>query len=302
MRRLEDLNFHHLLYFWTVGREGGVTAASERLNVTQPSVSMQLRKLERAVGGALFARSGRKLALTDLGREVFHYADEIFSAGAELVQFLDGRPGGRPLRLTVGVPDIMPKLITYRLLTPVFHLEEPMDVVCYESAFENLLADLAVNRFDVILSDAPISSRVKVRAFNHLLGECGITIFATAPLARRYRPGFPQSLDGAPMLLPTPDTELRRSLDQWFDERSVAPRVVGQFYDSALLKEFGHAGIGLFPAPMAIEREVQQQYRVRVVGQIAEVREKFYAITPGRQIKHPGVLAIAESAKRELLA
>lgn len=302
MRRLEDLNFHHLLYFWTVAKEGGVTAASERLNLTQPSVSMQLRKLERAVGGKLFRRAGRKLALTDLGQEVFRHAEQIFAAGEELVHFLEGRPSGRHVRLTVGVPDIMPKLITYRLLTPVFHLAEPMEVICYESAFENLLADLAVSRFDVILSDAPISSRVKVRAFNHPLGECGITIVATAPLARRFRGGFPQSLSGAPMLLPTPDTELRRSLDQWFDARSISPRVVGQFYDSALLKEFGHAGIGLFPAPMAIEAEVQKQYRVQVVGQITEVREKFYAITPGRQIKHPGVLAIAESAKRELLA
>jgi len=301
MKALEELNFHHLFYFWTVAREGSVTAASERLNLSQPAVSMQLRKLERAVGTTLMNRSGRGLVLSETGHEVLRYADEIFATGQELVHYLQGRPSGRPLRLRVGMPDIMPKLITYRLLAPVYELPEPVDVVCHESSFENLLADLVVNRFDVILSDAPVSSRFKVRAYNHPLGDCGITVFGIADLARRFRRKFPQSLDGAPMVLPTSDTELRRSVDQWLDERGLAPQIAGQFYDSALLKEFGRAGVGLFPAPTAIEKEIERQYQVQVVGRIEEIRERYYAITVERRIKHPAVVQIADSAKANLL-
>ena len=278
-----------------------MTAAGLRLRVAQPSVSSQIRKLERTVGSKLFERAGRGIQLTPTGREIYRLADEIFSAGQDLVDHLEGRPSGRPLRLNVGVPDIMPKLITYRLLAPVFALEQEIEIVCHESNFEALLADLAIRRFQVILSDAPVSSRVQVKAFNHLLGECGITIFAIAELNQKYGPSFPESLEGAPMLLPTTDTELRQSMDQWLDRHNIHPKIVGQFYDSALLKEFGHAGIGLFPAPTAIEREIRQQYQVEVVGRIDDIREKFYAITLQRKLKHPGVIAIAEAAKNELL-
>lgn len=300
--RIEELNFHHLLYFWVVAREGSVVAASRRLRLAQPSISMQIRKLERLVGTPLFRREGRGLALTDVGREVFARADEVFQAGQGVVDLLRGIPTERPARLTIGVPDIMPKLITHRLLAPVFALPDEMQVICYESSFESLLSDLAVNRFDVVLSDAPIGSHVKIRAYNHFLGECGITIFAQAKLAAQFEPDFPRSLAGAPMLLPTPNTELGRSMDQWLFERSLQPKVLGQFYDSALLKEFGSAGLGLFPGPTAIEAEIQRQYRVKVVGRIEEIREKFYAITVERRLKHPGVVAIAESARTDLLA
>lgn len=299
---IEELNFHHLLYFWIVAREGSVVAASRRLRLAQPSISMQIRKLEKAVGAPLFRREGRGLSLTDVGRDVFARADEVFQAGQGVIDLLRGVPTERRAKLTIGVPDIMPKLITHRLLAPVFALPDEIQVVCYESAFENLLADLAVNRFDVVLSDAPISSNLKIRAYNHFLGECGITIFGQPKLAAKYRLEFPRSLDTAPMLLPTPNTELGRSIDQWLYERSLQPKVVGQFYDSALLKEFGSAGVGLFPAPTAIEREIQRQYRVKVVGRIEEIREKFYAITVQRRLQHPGVVAIAESARTDLLA
>ncbi|MDZ4821632.1 MAG: LysR family transcriptional regulator [Planctomycetota bacterium] len=299
---IEELNFHHLLYFWVVAREGTVVAASRRLRLAQPSISMQIRKLEKAVGAPLFKRAGRGLVLTDIGRDLYARADEVFQAGQGVVDLLRGVPTERRAKLTVGVPDIMPKLITHRLLSPVFAMPADMQVVCYESAFENLLADLAVNRFDVVLSDAPVGSHLKVRAYNHFLGECGITIFAQPKLAARYQEAFPQSLESAPMLLPTPNTELGRSIDQWLYARSIQPKVVGQFYDSALLKEFGSAGVGLFPGPTAIEREIQRQYRVSVVGRIEEIRERFYAITVQRKIQHPGIIAIVESARADPLA
>lgn len=296
------LNYHHLLYFWTTAREGSIARAAERLHITQPTLSKQLGQLETAVGQKLFQRVGRSRELTEMGRTVFRYAEEIFSLGEELQDVIRGRPVGQGSRLMVGVPDVMPKLIAYRLLEPVFRLAEPVELFCYESNFEGLLSDLAAHRFDVVLSDAPIGARVRVKAYNHLLGECGVTIFATADLARSRRENFPRSLDGAPFLLPTEDTQLRRSLDQWFERQQVRPRVRGHFYDSALMKEVGHAGVGLFPAPTAIEAEVQQQHQVEVVGRIDAVRERFYAITIERRIKHPAVLAISESARRDLFA
>jgi LysR family transcriptional activator of nhaA len=299
---MDWLNYHHLLYFWTTAREGSIARAAEKLHITQPTLSKQLGQLEAAVGAKLFQRQGRGRTLTELGQTVFRYAEEIFTLGQELQDVVRGHPVGASSRLVVGVPDSMPKLIAYRLLEPVFRLPEPVEIVCHESNFASLLSDLAQHRFDVVLSDAPIGARVRVKAFNHLLGDCGITIFATAELARDHREQFPHSLDGAPILLPTDDTELRRSLDQWFEAQQVRPHVRGHFYDSALLKEVGHAGVGLFPAPAAIEEEIQKQYNVEVVGRIDAVRERFYAITIERRIKHPAVLVLSESARRDLFA
>lgn len=296
------LNYHHLLYFWTTAREGSIARAAEKLHIAQPTLSKQLGQLEAALGTKLFQRQGRGRTLTEMGQTVFRYAQEIFTLGQELQDVLRGCPAAASFRLVVGVPHSMPKLIAYRLLEPVFRMPEPVEIICHESNFESFLSDLAQHRFDVVLSDAPIGAQVRTKAFNHLLGECGVSIFGTVDLARDYREQFPRSLDGAPILLTTDGTELRRSLDQWFESQGVRPRVRGQFYDSALLKEAGRAGVGLFPAPTAIEHEVQQQYNVQVVGRIDSVREKFYAITIERRIKHPALLALAEGARRDLFA
>ena len=297
---MDWLNYHHLHYFWLTAREGSIARAAEKLHLSQPTVSKQISQLEQSLGEKLFHRQGRGLVLTEAGRTAFHYAEQIFSLGRELLDTTGGRGGSRQERLSVGVPDFMPKLITYRLLAPLYRLDKPIELHCHESSLERLLAELAVHRFDVVLADAPASSRVRIRAYNHFLGDSGVTIFAAATLARRYRKGFPQSLDEAPMLLPTEGTELRRSLDQWFEENNLRPRVVGHIYDSALLKEFGHGGMGLFPTMTAIEEEVRRQYRVQLVGRIAAVRERFYAITLERQVKHPGVVALFSSAREEL--
>lgn len=301
---MEWLNYHHLLYFWVVAREGSVTRASEQLYLSQPTISAQIRALERSLGEKLFMKSGRNLVLTEIGRVVFRYAEEIFSLGRELTDTLKGRTSarsvGRPVRFLVGIADVVPKLIAYRVLEPALRLTESVHVICKEDKPERLLAELAVHELDLVLTDAPISPSVKVKAYSHLLGECGVTIFATAKLATVYKKKFPALLDGAPFLLPTDNTSLRRSLDQWFETQGIRPMVMGEFEDSALVKVFGQTGIGLFAAPTAIEEEVRKQYGVQPVGHIEDVRERFYAISVERKLKHPAVVAISETARQEL--
>ena len=297
---MEWLNDHPLLYFWTVARTGGVSAASAELRLAQPTISGQLRMLEDHFGEKLFHRVGRRLELTDVGRLVYRYADEIFTLGRELTDAVRGRPTGRPLRFAVGVDDQVPKLIAYRLMEPALKLSEPVRLVCHEDKTERLLADLAVHALDLVLTDAPLSPSIKVRAFSHLLGECGTTIFAAKSLATRYRRRFPSSLDGAPLLMPTDNTALRRALDQWLAQNNVRPVVVSEFADSALLSAFGERGVGLFAAPTAIEAEVRRQYDVQAIGRIEQVRQRFYAISIERRLKHPAVVAISEAAKEKL--
>ncbi|RIK73692.1 MAG: transcriptional activator NhaR [Planctomycetota bacterium] len=294
------MNYHHLLYFWTVAREGTIARACEKLLVSQPTVSGQLKALEQAVGRPLFDRSRRTLALTDMGQTVYRYAEEIFTLGRELEDVVRDRPVDRPLRLNVGAADALAKPIVRRLIEPALGLPQPVHIVCQEGKPEPLLAQLAMHEFDVVLTDAPATPGVRVRAYSHLLGECGVTFFAAASLAAKYRKRFPKSLDGAPMLLPMPNAHLRRSLDQWFDEQGLQPEVRGEFDDTALAKEFGLAGAGVFAAPSVIENEVCRQYGVRVVGRTDEVRERFYAISVERKLKHPAVLAICETAREKL--
>jgi LysR family transcriptional regulator, transcriptional activator of nhaA len=297
---MEWLNYHHLLYFYTVAREGSVARAAEQLRLAQPTISGQIRALEESLGERLFARSGRHLVPTEMGRVVYRYADEIFSLGRELMDTLRDRPTGRPVRLVVGVADALSKLIAYRLIEPALRLPEPVHVICREDKPERLLAELSVHGLDLVLADAPLSPAVRVRAFNHLLGECGVTIFAAPRLAATLRRGFPQSLEGSPFLLPADDTMLRRALDHWFDAIGVRVQVAGEFDDSALMKVFGQAGTGAFAVPSVIEREVRRQYGVSLVGRVDAVRERFYAITVERRIKHPAVVAISQAARTEL--
>ncbi len=294
------LNYHHLFYFWTVAREGSITRAASVLHLTQPAISAQLRTLERALGEKLFDRRGRHLVLTDTGRVVNRYADEIFSIGRELQETLAGRPSGRPPRLVVGVVDSMPKLMVYRLLENVIRGAEPVRLMLREDTAERLLADLALHAVDVVLSDAPVPQTVRIKAYSHLLGECGVSIFGAPALAAAHRRRFPDSLDGSPFLLPMEGSTLRRSLEDWFAELEIRPSVVAEIEDSAVLKVFGQAGMGLFAAPTAVEREVRRQYGVRVVGRVESIREQFFAISAERRIRHPAVLIISTSARREL--
>ena len=299
---LETLNYHHLRLFWAVAREGNLTRASARLHLTPQTVSGQIRALEEALNEKLFRRSGRRLVLTEKGRVALRYADEIFSVGRELLTAFGGQPTGRPVRLTVGVADVVPKLVAHRLIEPALHLETPIHIVCRGAAPEKLLADLAVHRLDVVLSDGPIPPGVSVRAFNHLLGKCGVTFMARASLASGLREGFPGSLDGAPVLLPGDGTVLRQELEGWFGRCGVRPEIAGEFEDSALLEVFGQAGAGFFAVPTVIENEVARQYEVQSIGATNDVAERFYAISVERRVQHPGVAAICEAARSALFA
>jgi LysR family transcriptional activator of nhaA len=294
---LDELNFSHLLYFWTVARDGSIASACEKLKLSQPTISMQIRKLERTLGQQLFDRSGRGLVLTPVGRSVYDYADEIFQLGHELLGTLRGLPGKRSRRLHVGIPTFLPKLITYRLLEPVLTMQPPVQLVCHEGAVDELVAGLARHKYDTILTDTATTSASGVRCFNHPLGECEIAICAVPALAARYRDGFPESLDDAPFLLPTAATELRRALDRWFDQVPIMPRIIGEFDDCALMKEFGCGGNGFFPVPAAVLPDVTRQYNVEALGNITKQRVRYYAVTTERKLTHPAIVVIAQVAK-----
>ena len=302
LRGVERLNYHHLLYFWMVAREGSVVRAASQLRLAQPTLSAQVHALEGALNEKLFERAGRGLRLTEMGRVVFRYADEIFALGRDLTESLKGQPTGRPLRLTVGVSDGMPKLVAYRLIEPALDLPQPVRLVVHEQSTERLLAALALHELDVVLTDRLAPPGVSVQAYNHLLGACGATLFAAPKLAAKYRRRFPQALDGAPFLLPGESSTLRRALEQWFEKHKIRPLIVGEFDDSTLIKVFGQAGAGVFAAPSIIESSVRKQYGVASIGHLDRVRERFYAISAERRLKHPGIIAITESARRELFA
>ena len=297
---MEWLNYHHLLYFWLTVKTGSVTAASDELRLSQSTVSAQIRSLERALDEKLFRRHGRRLVPTDVGQVVFQYAEEIFGLGRELVDAVKDRPTGRPLRLNVGVADVLPKLVAHRLVAPALALDAPVRLVCTEGKPPQLLAELALHDLDVVLSDTPADPGVAVRVFTHLLGECDVVLVAAPTLAERHRRGFPRSLAGAPLLVPGTGTSLRRALEQWLTSVDLHPRVVGEFEDSALMQAFGREGVGIFPIPSVIERDVCRQSGVRVVGRLPDVRERFYAISAERRLKHPAVVAISSAARNEL--
>lgn len=299
---MEWLNYHHLLYFWLVAREGGLVQAGKILRLSHPTLSAQIHTLEAQLGEKLFEKVGRRLTLTDMGRVVFRYADEIFSLGREMVDAVKDRSSGQPLRLDVGVVDVVPKVVVKALLEPALSLSEPVRLVCRENTYDRLLADLALHALDIVIADAPVPAGSSIRAFNHLLGETGVSFFGTQALAQLYKRGFPKSLDGAPMLLPLEHLALRRSLNQWFERNEIKPKVVAEFEDSALLKVFGADGSGLFAAPTVVERKVIEQYRVQLVGRVAQVKERFYAISVEKRLKHPAVVAISDAARHALFA
>ncbi len=299
---MEWLNYHHLLYFWSVAKHGTVAKACEELRLTQPTISAQIRVLEDTLGEKLFVRSGRYLVLTEMGRVVFKYAEDIFSLGQDLLNTVKGRSSGKPIRLAVGIADAVPKLLASQLLKSAFSVAHATRLVCWEGKLDHLLADLAIHGLDLVISDTPAPPNIKVQAYHHLMGESGVTFFAPAKMAARYRRNFPRSLESAPMLLPTTNAMLRRLLDEWFVRNDIHPTVVGEFEDSATLKAFGQEGYGLFPGSSVMEKEICRQSQVQVVSRANSVTQRFYAITVERRLKHPAVLAIVESARQKLLA
>ncbi len=297
---MEWLNYHHLLYFWMVAKEGSVTAAAKQLRLSQPTISGQLKTLEESFGEELFTRSGRGLVLTEVGQLVFRYADEIFGLGRELMDTLRGRPTGRPARLHVGISDLVPKLVSHRILEPALRMDPAVQIICREDKTERLLADLAVHGLDLVLADEPISGVVRVKAFNHLLGECGVTFFGAPQLAKTLRGDFPECLNDTRFLLPTENTLAYRALEHWFERKKIRPIIVAEFEDTALLKVFGQRGEGFFAAPSVVEQEILRGYGVQVVGRTDEIRERFYAITVERRIKHPAIATISDQARAQV--
>jgi LysR family transcriptional activator of nhaA len=294
---MEWLNYHHLLYFWAVMHEGSVTAACSKLRLSPSTVSIQVKKLEESLGGKLFRRVGRDLEPTDLGRLVFRYANEIFSLGREMLDTVRGRPTTGPLSLKAGIVNVLPKLIAFKLLEPALGFQEKVHLVCHEDKEDRLLAELAMHNLDLVLSDSPVRKGLSIKVYNHLLGECGVTFFASKQLANQSEAAFPESINEAPMLVPLEMTTLREGLERWFESLNLRPIIVAEFEDSALMKEFGQNGYGIFAVPSIIEKEVQRKYHVRVVGRTDAVRERFYAISYERVIKHPAVTAITKAAR-----
>lgn len=296
------INYKHLHYFSEVAKTGSIARASEKLHLTPQTISGQLSLLEEHLGEALFSRVGRNLELTETGRLVLSYAEEIFSLGGELEEMLRNLPQGRPQVFKVGIVDVVPKSIAYRLLAPALQLPEAVRIICREGSVDSLLAELALHKVDLVIADGPIPSNINVHGFNHPLGDCGITFFATKKLARKLNKDFPQNLDKMPLLLPGEMTVVRSRLIEWLDNQHIYPRIVGEFDDSALMKAFGQTGTGVFIAPTPIAEEVKKQYGVVSIGETNEIREQFYAISVERKISHPAVAAITETAREWLFS
>lgn len=297
---MRHFNYNHLQYFWVVAREGSIARAAEVLHLTPQTISGQLKLLEESVGQPLFHRVGRGLSLTETGQLVQQYADEIFSLGAELSERVRSGDPDVPETLNVGIVNSIAKLIAYRVIEPALEMSNQVRIVCREGDLDQLLGDLAVHKLDLVISDRALPGGLHVRAYNHPLGQSAIAMFARRGIANRYAKGFPESLHEAPVLLPVWGSPLRRALDEYFDRLNVQPRIVAEFEDSALMKAFGEAGAGVFPAPAAISEPVEHMYHARMIGDAEGVIEHYYAISPERRLKHPAVVRITEIARAEL--
>ena len=296
------LNFKHLYYFYTVAKTGAVNRAAEKLHLAPQTLSGQLSQFEDRLGVELFRRTGRRLELTDTGRQVLSYAEEIFQVGAELEQSLRNSREDRTFPFRVGIADVVPKSIAYQLLAPALTLSDPVHLVCREDRLDHLLGELAIHRLDMVLADRPMPPGMDVKGYNHSLGECSVAFFAAPVLAARLSGDFPACLDAAPLLLPGEDSALRAPLLRWLERKNLHPRIVGEFDDSALKKAFGKAGAGVFPAAVATDNEVESQYGVIRLGETRDLRERFFAISVERKVTHPAVLAILQASNLALLA
>lgn len=296
------LNYHHLRYFWMVAREGTLRQAADKLRVSQPSISAQIQMLESVIGEKLFRRSGRRLELTEMGQRVLRYAHEIFSLGEELMMAVKQYPSGRPMQVQVGLADPMPKLISAKILKPIFSLDAPVQLSCRESPLPELLAQLVACRLDVVLADEPAPASLNVKVHNHLLGECGMTFCAMPKLANALRRNFPASLSDAPLLLPAGTCAWRRALEQWFRKVSIIPTPLAEFDDAALMKALAGEAVGVCPVPDVVMKESVKHFGFGLIGCVPECRVRYYAITAERRLTHPAVAAITESARSDLFS
>ncbi len=296
----DPINYKHLKYFHTVAHEGSIAKASEVLHVTPQTISGQLSKLEDRIGSSLFEREGRGLRLSEMGNLVLRYADDIFDLGRELNDVIRGAPLIGPSEFIVSAASALAKTIVYKILEPALHINHEIKLTCHEGPVDSILAELAVHKIDMVLSDTPLAPNLSVKGYNHFLGQCSLTFFAASNTARKYRKNFPASLTNAPILLPTAQYSIRQQFDHWLDEEGIFPIIKGEFDDSALMKSFGQAGVGIFFMPSIISDEVCRNFNVRPIGEIDALQQKFYAISTERKVKHPAVTAIYEQAKNSL--
>ncbi|HEX9172113.1 MAG TPA: transcriptional activator NhaR [Telluria sp.] len=299
---MASLNYKHLRYFWMVARTGSIAKAAGQLHLTPQSISGQLTEFAQALGVELLRKSGRGLELTDTGRRVLNYAEDIFSTGDELMEVVRDKTRSATVAYRVGCADSVSKLIACRLVEPALHLADPVRLICREGRLDSLVAELSVHRLDLVIADRPMPAHLSVRGHSHLLGESGMTVLATPELAASLAPEFPQCLDGAPMLLPGEDFAIHRRLLHWLEEVAVHPRIVGEFDDSAMMKAFGHSSAGVFFTPTVIAQQVCEQYRVVELGRVDTLVEQVYAITTERRLRHPATLAISKLARDSLFA
>lgn len=291
---MDWLNYHQLLNFWLVAREGSVQAASDVLHVTPASVSIQVRQLEKSLGVKLLKKQGRGVTPTEIGQQVAEYAEKIFSTGRELVEMVRGRPMGRPLELRVGVREVMPKMLAFKLLRPAIELDQPVKLVCVEGSMSELVSALAIHKLDVVLSDTGLDPLFKVQVHSHRLGSSDVVFVGPPALAKKYRRNFPNSLEGAPILLPNSENVLRRQLDQWFHDLGIVPEVKAEIADSGMIKIVSRSGLGLIAVPSIVEDDIKKTYGLSRVGHAEGVTEQFYAISAVRKITHPAVIAIRD--------
>jgi LysR family transcriptional activator of nhaA len=300
MQGVQNMNYKQLYYFWNVAKYGGITRASEQLHLTPQTISGQVSELEESLDIALFERKGRRLQLTSAGQLAFSHADEIFQIGKELEALMRGHQEESDLVFRVGVSDVVPKSIAYRLLAPSIQLKEPVKLICLESKLELLFADLGMHKIDLIVSDRPLPAELGIKGFSHFLGESRMAFYGEPALAKRLREGFPQSLNGAPLLLPGTESAMRLSIDRWLTKDKLQPRIKGEFDDTALMKAFAEEGLGIFPGPEVIADEVARQHGVEMIGATDEMSCRYYAISAQRKLSHPAVVAISESAQNIL--
>lgn len=296
------INYKQLHYFWAVAKTGSIVRACEQLHLTPQTISGQIGLLERSLGVDLFRRTGRRLELTEAGRRALPYAEEIFQAGNLLEEALSSEPGEQQVPFRVGIADVVPKSIAYHLLAPAMALPHAVRIICTENKLARLMAELAIQRLDMVLADSPMPPDIDVKGVSHKLGECGVSFFATPGLAELHGQDFPRCLHRAPMLVPGESTMVRGRLMRWFGEHQLLPRIVGEFDDSALMKAFGQSGMGIFIAPSVIAEEVRRQFGVVIIGQTGEVTEQFYAISVERRLTHPGVVAVTKTGFQAMFA
>lgn len=293
---MTPLNYNHLYYFFNVANEGTITKASEKLHLTPQTISGQLSSFESQIGVDLFERQGKKLLLNEVGKAVYEYAENIFQLGEEIEVVLKNQQPHHWLTFNVGVTGVIPKVLAFQLLNPVLNMDKPVRLTCFEGDQESLLAELAINKLDLVLTDQRLQQGSHIKAFNHRLTESGFTFFATTKLAKRCKENFPYSLSGKPFLLQSKNTAVRQRMTSWFEKYDINPEIVAEFDDSALMKSFGQGGYGVFTAPTLIETTIVNQYSVEIIGRTSEFKEHYYIISPERKLKHPAILEIVKSA------